>query len=85
VRRDDGYARMVMPVPPPLRDDPQRHPVRLGRLAEDFPEIAEPDLNPALAGPHGSIAVDVKLRLEKVGDEPDPYLRDLLAGRSVAR
>jgi acyl-CoA synthetase (NDP forming)/GNAT superfamily N-acetyltransferase len=57
--------------------------LRLSRLAEDFPEIAELDLNPVLAGPHGSIAVDVKLRLAEVGDEPDPYLRNLLAGRSA--
>jgi acyl-CoA synthetase (NDP forming) len=56
--------------------------LRLGRLAEDFPEVAELDLNPVLAGPSGCIAVDVKLRLSAVGDEPDPYLRNLLAGRA---
>ena len=27
--------------------------VRLGRLAEDFPEVCELDLNPVLAGPDG--------------------------------
>ncbi|UWZ40543.1 GNAT family N-acetyltransferase [Dactylosporangium roseum] len=52
--------------------------LRLGRLAEDFPEVAELDLNPVLAGPDGCAAVDVKLRLAPVGSEPDPYLRHLL-------
>ena len=52
--------------------------MRVGRLAEDFPEIAELDLNPILAGPHGAVAVDVKLRLSKVDGEPDPYVRSLL-------
>ncbi|MEV4141594.1 GNAT family N-acetyltransferase [Dactylosporangium sp. NPDC049742] len=51
--------------------------LRLGRLAEDFPEIAELDLNPVLVGPRGCTAVDVKLRLAPVGTEPDPYLRHL--------
>ncbi|MER7274815.1 GNAT family N-acetyltransferase [Dactylosporangium sp. NPDC000244] len=52
--------------------------LRLGRLAEDFPEVAELDLNPVLVGSRGCTAVDVKLRLAPVGAEPDPYLRDLL-------
>jgi acyl-CoA synthetase (NDP forming) len=51
--------------------------LRLGRLAEDHPEIAELDLNPILAGPAGVVAVDAKLRLAPVGVEPDPMLRRL--------
>jgi acyl-CoA synthetase (NDP forming) len=51
--------------------------LRLGRLAEDLPEVAELDLNPVLAGPDGVVAVDVKLRLAPVSGEPDPYLRGL--------
>jgi acyl-CoA synthetase (NDP forming)/GNAT superfamily N-acetyltransferase len=51
--------------------------LRLGRLAEDLPEIAELDLNPVLAGPNGLVAVDAKLRLAAVGPEPDPGLRRL--------
>jgi acyl-CoA synthetase (NDP forming) len=51
--------------------------LRLGRLAEDFPEIAELDLNPVAAGPGGVVALDVKLRLAPVGREPDPALRAL--------
>lgn len=52
--------------------------LRLGRLAEDFPEVAELDLNPVVAGPNGCVAVDVKLRLAAVGTEPEPYVRHLL-------
>jgi acetyl coenzyme A synthetase (ADP forming)-like protein len=37
--------------------------VRLGRLAEDLPEVAELDLNPVLAGPQGCIAVDARIRV----------------------
>jgi len=51
--------------------------VRLGRLAEDFPEIAELDLNPVLPVRYGVQAVDVKLRLAAIGDEPDPVARRL--------
>lgn len=51
--------------------------LRLGRLAEDLPEVAELDLNPVLAGPTGVVAVDAKLRLAPVGAEPDPALRRL--------
>ncbi|MCH7229795.1 bifunctional GNAT family N-acetyltransferase/acetate--CoA ligase family protein [Glycomyces sp. L485] len=50
---------------------------RLGRLAEDFPEIAELDLNPIMAGPDGVRVVDVKLRLARIGDEPDAVARRL--------
>ncbi|WP_306213997.1 GNAT family N-acetyltransferase [Actinoplanes sp. RD1] len=51
--------------------------LRLGRLAEDLPEVAELDLNPVLAGPDGVVAVDAKLRLTPAGAEPDPMLRAL--------
>jgi acyl-CoA synthetase (NDP forming) len=51
--------------------------LRIGQLAEDLPEIAELDLNPVLVGPHGVVAVDAKLRLQRVGAEPDAGLRRL--------
>jgi acyl-CoA synthetase (NDP forming) len=51
--------------------------LRIGRMAEELPEVAELDLNPVLAGPDGAVAVDVKLRLAPIGPEPDPYLRSL--------
>jgi acetate---CoA ligase (ADP-forming) len=37
---------------------------RLGRLAEDFGDVAELDLNPVIAGPDGCVAVDARVRLE---------------------
>ena len=37
--------------------------VRLGRLAEDLPQVAELDLNPVLAGPDGCVAVDARVRV----------------------
>jgi acyl-CoA synthetase (NDP forming) len=51
--------------------------LRLGRLAEELPEVAELDLNPVFAGPDGVVAVDVKLRLTPVDAEPDPAVRSL--------
>ncbi|WP_030160823.1 GNAT family N-acetyltransferase [Glycomyces sp. NRRL B-16210] len=51
--------------------------LRLGRLAEDFPEIAELDLNPVVPVRYGIEALDVKLRLARIGEEPDPVARRL--------
>ncbi|HEU5109083.1 MAG TPA: acetate--CoA ligase family protein, partial [Micromonosporaceae bacterium] len=51
--------------------------LRLGRLADDLPEVAELDLNPIIAGPHGVVAVDAKLRLAAAEPGPDPALRAL--------
>jgi acyl-CoA synthetase (NDP forming) len=51
--------------------------LRLGRMAEELPEVAELDLNPILTGPDGVVAIDAKLRLAPAGSEPDPTLRRL--------
>jgi acyl-CoA synthetase (NDP forming) len=51
--------------------------LRLGRLAEDLPEVAELDLNPVLVSADGAVAVDTKLRLTPVAEEPDAVLRTL--------
>jgi acetate---CoA ligase (ADP-forming) len=37
--------------------------LRVGRLAEDLPEVAELDLNPVIAGPGGAVAVDARMRV----------------------
>ncbi len=37
--------------------------LRLGRLADELPDVAELDLNPVLAGPDGCVAVDARIRL----------------------
>ena len=44
---------------------------RLSRLAVDFPEVAELDLNPVLAGPDGCTAVDARIRIGR----PEPAAR----------
>jgi acyl-CoA synthetase (NDP forming) len=51
--------------------------LRVGRLAEDHPDVAELDLNPVIAGPGGVVAVDAKLRLTATGAEPDAVTRRL--------
>jgi acyl-CoA synthetase (NDP forming) len=38
---------------------------RLSRLAEDLPEVAELDLNPVVAQPHGCVAVDSRVRVRR--------------------
>jgi acetyl coenzyme A synthetase (ADP forming)-like protein len=37
--------------------------LRVGRLVDDLPEIAELDLNPVIAGPAGCVAVDARIRV----------------------
>ncbi|MFL5950366.1 MAG: GNAT family N-acetyltransferase [Gaiellaceae bacterium] len=37
--------------------------LRVGRLADDLPQVAELDLNPVIAGPAGCVIVDARLRL----------------------
>jgi acyl-CoA synthetase (NDP forming) len=37
---------------------------RLGRLADEHPEVAELDLNPVVAAPDGCVAVDARVRVE---------------------
>jgi acyl-CoA synthetase (NDP forming)/RimJ/RimL family protein N-acetyltransferase len=50
--------------------------LRVSRLAEDLPEVAELDLNPVMALPGGVVAVDVRIRISPA--EPrDPFLRQL--------
>jgi hypothetical protein len=51
--------------------------LRVGRLAEELPEVAELELNPVLAGPDSVMVVDARVRLARIGAEPDPTLRRL--------
>jgi hypothetical protein len=37
--------------------------LRLARLADDVPEVAELDLNPVLGLPQGCVAVDARVRV----------------------
>lgn len=51
--------------------------VRVARLVEDIPEIAELDLNPVRVSRDGVVAVDVKVRVEAVRPAQSPLLRAL--------
>jgi acyl-CoA synthetase (NDP forming)/GNAT superfamily N-acetyltransferase len=50
--------------------------LRLSRLADDLPEVAELDLNPVIASPDGACAVDVRVRVVPA-ENRDPFLRQL--------
>ncbi|RSD11655.1 bifunctional acetate--CoA ligase family protein/GNAT family N-acetyltransferase [Amycolatopsis eburnea] len=50
--------------------------LKVSRLAELVPELAELDLNPVRAGSKGCVALDVRARLQRVAAE-DPFLRRL--------
>ncbi len=41
--------------------------LRVGRLADTVPELAELDLNPVIARPDGAFVVDARARLEPTG------------------
>ncbi len=45
---------------------------RLSRLAQDLPEVAELDLNPVVALPHGCVAVDARVRVQRRTGTPTP-------------
>jgi acyl-CoA synthetase (NDP forming)/GNAT superfamily N-acetyltransferase len=50
--------------------------LRISRLADDLPEVAEVDLNPVIARPDGVHAVDVRVRVSPA-ESRDPFLRQL--------
>lgn len=50
--------------------------LRVSRLADDHPDVAELDLNPIIAGPGGAVAVDARVRVLP-RRRWDPYLRRL--------
>jgi acyl-CoA synthetase (NDP forming) len=50
--------------------------LRVSRLADDLPEVAELDLNPVIARLDGAHVVDVRLRLAPTAPR-DPFLRQL--------
>jgi acyl-CoA synthetase (NDP forming)/GNAT superfamily N-acetyltransferase len=71
---------------PPLSGHPGPRPVdtgalaevllRVSRLADDLPEVAELDLSPVVAGQDGVCAVDVRVRVSPT-EPTDPFLRRL--------
>jgi acyl-CoA synthetase (NDP forming) len=46
--------------------------LRIGRLMDDLPEIAELDLNPVIAGPAGCVVVDARIRVAEVARVSGP-------------
>jgi len=50
--------------------------LRVSRLADDLPHVAELDLNPVIARPDGAHVVDARVRLLPARPA-DPYLRRL--------
>lgn len=50
--------------------------LRIARLADDLPEVAELDLNPVIARPGGVMVVDARVRVVP-RDARDPFLRRL--------
>ncbi|MFD1542740.1 bifunctional acetate--CoA ligase family protein/GNAT family N-acetyltransferase [Nonomuraea guangzhouensis] len=51
--------------------------VRVGRLLEDLPQVAELDLNPVIVGPDGATTVDARLKVAPCEPPPSPLLRHL--------
>jgi len=49
--------------------------LRLGRLAEDLPELVEADCNPVMATPSGAMVVDARLRVSMPTELPDDARR----------
>ena len=54
--------------------------LRISRLADDLPQVAELDLNPVIARPDGVTAVDARIRVSIHG-QADPFLRQLPLGK----
>jgi acyl-CoA synthetase (NDP forming) len=50
--------------------------LRVSRLADDLPEVAELDLNPVIATAGGAQAVDARIRVT-AAEPRDPFLRNL--------
>ncbi|NUW44221.1 bifunctional acetate--CoA ligase family protein/GNAT family N-acetyltransferase [Nonomuraea rhodomycinica] len=54
-----------------------RQVVRVGRLLEELPEVAELDLNPVIVSPDGAVTVDARIRVAPGDPQPSPLLRRL--------
>jgi len=50
--------------------------LRVSRMADDLPQIAELELSPVIARPDGAQAVDARIRIQ-ASEPADAYLRRL--------
>jgi acyl-CoA synthetase (NDP forming)/GNAT superfamily N-acetyltransferase len=57
--------------------------LRVSRLADDLPQVAELDLNPVIARPDGVVAVDARIHVTS-HRLADPFLRQLPSGSRTA-
>jgi len=81
-----GQPGSVGPGGRPLQTPPPGHAadigavrdtlLRVSRLADDLPQVAELDLNPVIARPDGVVAVDARIRVTS-HRLADPFLRQL--------
>jgi acyl-CoA synthetase (NDP forming) len=81
----DALIRSVRAAPllPGQRGDPatdldtlRELLLRVSRLADDLPEVAELDLSPVIARPHGVFAMDARIKVAPCPPQ-DPFLRKL--------
>jgi acyl-CoA synthetase (NDP forming) len=49
--------------------------LRVGRLADEIPEVREMDLNPVIVSPSGAVAVDLKIRCARAAERLPPDFR----------
>jgi acyl-CoA synthetase (NDP forming) len=73
-----GGARLFDPhrSPPVNRRAVVDTVLRIARLADELPEVAELDLNPVVVGPDGCVVVDARIRVAPIAPT-DPALRAL--------
>jgi hypothetical protein len=57
--------------------------LRVGRLADELPEVAEMDLNPVIVNEHGVVAVGAKVRIEPAAARLPPAFRRM-RGRGLS-
>ena len=76
-----GSRRLIRAAPALLEQAPHTGMLRdtllrVSRLADDLPQVAELDLNPVIARPDGVFAVDARVRVTS-HRAADPFLRQL--------
>jgi acyl-CoA synthetase (NDP forming) len=76
----DMLINSIAPARAPARAALHDALLRVSRLTDDLPEVAELDLNPVIARPEGAVVVDARIRVAPELPQ-DPFLRKLRLGR----